>query len=54
MYDIRTTFLLFVQVHLNKGVIFLSTKKLDNFKESGDYIQSLDRGLQVIQAFSAK
>ncbi|MFJ7827855.1 IclR family transcriptional regulator [Psychrobacillus sp. NPDC096623] len=30
----------------------MSTEKLDNFKESGDYIQSLDRGLQVIQAFS--
>jgi len=30
----------------------LSIKELDNFKESGDYIQSLDRGLQVIQAFS--
>lgn len=30
----------------------MSTEKLDNFKDSGDYIQSLDRGLQVIQAFS--
>ncbi|MEI4770039.1 IclR family transcriptional regulator C-terminal domain-containing protein [Psychrobacillus sp. FJAT-51614] len=30
----------------------MSTEKLDNFKQSGDYIQSLDRGLQVIQAFS--
>ena len=30
----------------------MSTKELDNFKESGDFIQSLDRGLQVIQAFS--
>ncbi|WP_342599192.1 IclR family transcriptional regulator C-terminal domain-containing protein [Psychrobacillus sp. FSL H8-0483] len=30
----------------------MSTEKIDNFKESGDYIQSLDRGLQVIQAFS--
>lgn len=30
----------------------MSTKELDNFKDSGDYIQSLDRGLQVIQAFS--
>lgn len=32
----------------------MSTKELDNFKNSGDYIQSLDRGLQVIQAFSEK
>ena len=30
----------------------MSTEKIDNFKESGDYNQSLDRGLQVIQAFS--
>lgn len=30
----------------------MSTKELDNFKNSGNYIQSLDRGLQVIQAFS--
>ncbi|WP_084544076.1 IclR family transcriptional regulator domain-containing protein [Paenisporosarcina indica] len=30
----------------------MSTEQLDNFKESGDFIQSLDRGLQVIQAFS--
>jgi len=30
----------------------LSTKDFDNFKSSGDYIQSLERGLQVIQAFS--
>ncbi len=30
----------------------LSIKESDNFKNSGDYIQSLDRGLQVIQAFS--
>lgn len=30
----------------------MSTKELDNFKNSGDYIQSLERGLQVIQAFS--
>ncbi|MGK7377069.1 IclR family transcriptional regulator [Planococcus sp. 1R117A] len=30
----------------------MSTKELDNFKKSGDYIQSLERGLQVIQAFS--
>ena len=30
----------------------MSTKELDNLKGSGDYIQSLDRGLQVIQAFS--
>jgi len=30
----------------------LSIEKLDNFKQSGDYIQSLERGLQVIQAFS--
>ncbi|WP_197275574.1 IclR family transcriptional regulator domain-containing protein [Bacillus sp. FJAT-22090] len=29
-------------------------EKLDVFKQSGDYIQSLDRGLQVIQAFSQK
>ena len=43
---------LFVQVHLNKGVIYLSTNNLDNFKNTGDYNQSLDRGLQVIQAFS--
>ncbi|MDN7242347.1 IclR family transcriptional regulator [Planococcus sp. N028] len=27
-------------------------KDFDNFKSSGDYIQSLERGLQVIQAFS--
>lgn len=33
-------------------MIYLSTEKSDNFKDSGDYIQSLDRGLQVIQAFS--
>ncbi|RNF39825.1 IclR family transcriptional regulator [Planococcus salinus] len=32
----------------------MSTKNLDNFKESGDYIQSLERGLQVIQAFSQR
>nr|WP_316047160.1 helix-turn-helix domain-containing protein [Planococcus glaciei] len=30
----------------------MSTEELDNFKKSGDYIQSLERGLQVIQAFS--
>ena len=30
----------------------MSIEKLDNFKQSGDYIQSLERGLQVIQAFS--
>ncbi|MDN7245321.1 IclR family transcriptional regulator [Planococcus shenhongbingii] len=30
----------------------MSTKELDNFKKSGDHIQSLERGLQVIQAFS--
>ena len=32
----------------------MSTEELDMFKQSGDYIQSLDRGLQVIQAFSQK
>ncbi|MFJ8065029.1 IclR family transcriptional regulator [Psychrobacillus sp. NPDC096426] len=30
----------------------MSIEKTDNFKQSGDYIQSLERGLQVIQAFS--
>jgi IclR family transcriptional regulator, pca regulon regulatory protein len=30
----------------------LSTEELEVFKQSGNYIQSLDRGLQVIQAFS--
>lgn len=30
----------------------MSIKELDNFKKSGDYIQSLERGLQIIQAFS--
>ncbi len=35
-------------------MISLSIEKTDNFKQSGDYIQSLDRGLQVIQAFSQK
>lgn len=30
----------------------MSIKELDNFKKSGDYIQSLERGLQMIQAFS--
>lgn len=30
----------------------MSTKELDNFKNSGDYIQSLERGLQVLQTFS--
>lgn len=30
----------------------MSIKELDNFKNSGDYIQSLERGLQVLQAFS--
>lgn len=42
----------FVQLNLNREAIVLSTKELDNFKNSGDYIQSLERGLQVIQAFS--
>lgn len=32
----------------------MSTKELDNFKKSGDYMQSLERGLQVIQVFSEK
>ncbi|AQQ54647.1 IclR family transcriptional regulator [Planococcus lenghuensis] len=32
----------------------MSTKKSDNFKKTGDYIQSLERGLEVIQAFSQK
>ena len=30
----------------------MSTEELEIFKQSGNYIQSLDRGLQVIQAFS--
>ena len=30
----------------------MSTEELEMFKQSGNYIQSLDRGLQVIQAFS--
>lgn len=30
----------------------MSTKVLENFKKSGDYIQSLERGLQMIQVFS--
>ncbi|WP_313893419.1 IclR family transcriptional regulator C-terminal domain-containing protein [Psychrobacillus sp.] len=30
----------------------MSTERLDDLKKSGDYIQSLERGLQVIQAFS--
>lgn len=32
----------------------MSMKELDNFKNSGNYIQSLERGLQVIQVFSQK
>ncbi|WP_156289450.1 IclR family transcriptional regulator domain-containing protein [Oceanobacillus salinisoli] len=32
----------------------MSTKNSNNSKQSKDYIQSLDRGLQVIQAFSEK
>lgn len=32
----------------------MSTEDINMFKESGNYIQSLDRGLQVIQAFSQK
>lgn len=30
----------------------MSIKELDNFKNSGDYIQSLERGLKVLQSFS--
>lgn len=30
----------------------MPANKTDDFKQSGDYIQSLERGLQVIQAFS--
>jgi len=52
LYDVRTNYYIAYSYSITEGATSLSSENSDNTIKNSDYIQSIERGLSVIQAFS--